>query len=128
MSIAQRIKRLIDEKAGGNQSQFCRDTGVNRGTMNNIVNRNTGVTSETMEKILEAYPMLNARWLITGKGKMWGTESVGELQDELETYRKRVAQLEERLQDEKTLVENLNKLSAFLRADIDRMKKEQGFE
>ena len=126
MSIGERVELLIEKE--GSQAEFIRKTDINRGTIDKLLNRGGGISTPNVEKILLAYPSLNARWLITGEGKMWGSETVGDLQEELEACREELAQVKDQLQDEEELNQNLNKLSSFLRADIDRMKKEQGLE
>lgn len=128
MSIAQRISVLIEKAEKGKQASFSEKTGISASSVNSMLKNQANPRGDTIGQILTAYPTLNARWLITGEGRMWEAEEDVELRKSLEECQEARKAMESQLMDQKVLVENLNKLSAFLRADIDRMKKEQGFE
>lgn len=81
MSVATRIKILCERE--GSQSNFAEKTGIQRQTVSRIVNRDTGIRSDTIEAIAVAYPKLNLRWLILGKEPMWlAEEESSETKDE----------------------------------------------
>lgn len=69
MSISQRIKVLCDFE--GSQKNFALKTGIQRQTVNRIVKEDSGLRSDTLVAIFEAYPNLNMHWLMTGIGEMW---------------------------------------------------------
>lgn len=55
----------------GSQKAVAEKTGIKQAVLSAIINRGSQVRSDTLKSILEAYPSLNARWLITGQGDMW---------------------------------------------------------
>lgn len=72
MSVADRIKTLCEIE--GSQSNFAEKTGIQRQTVSRVVNRGTGIRSDTIEAIAIAYPKLNLRWLLLGEEPMWREE------------------------------------------------------
>lgn len=44
--------------------------GLSKGLLSNAFSKKQGLTTSTMERLLTAYPMLNANWLIVGQGQM----------------------------------------------------------
>lgn len=50
--------------------QVNRNAGLCQGLLTNAFNKKQGLTTSTLERLLLAYPMLNANWLIVGQGKM----------------------------------------------------------
>ncbi len=50
--------------------QVNRAAGLCQGLLSNAFSKRQGLTTSTLERLLLAYPMLNANWLITGQGKM----------------------------------------------------------
>lgn len=69
MSIADRINTLIE--LAGSQTKFARSANVSVQTIAKISNQGGFVRSDTLEAILNSYPNLNARWLLTGVGEIW---------------------------------------------------------
>lgn len=50
--------------------QVNRTSGLCQGLLSNALSKKQGLTTSTLERLLLAYPMLNANWLITGQGQM----------------------------------------------------------
>lgn len=50
--------------------QVNRASGLCQGLLSNALSKKQGLTTSTLERLLLAYPMLNANWLITGQGQM----------------------------------------------------------
>ena len=50
--------------------QVNRTSGLCQGLLTNAFSKKQGLTTSTLERLLIAYPMLNANWLITGQGEM----------------------------------------------------------
>jgi len=84
MSVAIRIKILCDRE--GSQSNFAEKTGIQRQTVSRIVNRGTGIRSDTIEAIAIAYPKLNLRWLVLGEEPMWLAEAESSSPNEQEKH------------------------------------------
>ncbi len=55
----------------GSQTKFSSKTGIQRQTVSRIISEESGMRSDTLLSIHEAYPSLNIHWLITGTGEMW---------------------------------------------------------
>ena len=69
MSLAERLKKVIDEE--GSQKQFCEKTGIKQTAVSRIINSDSGLRSQTLEQIAKAFPTLNLRWLLLGDGPQW---------------------------------------------------------
>lgn len=50
--------------------QVNRTAGLCQGLLTNAFSKKQGLTTSTLERLLLAYPMLNANWLIVGQGEM----------------------------------------------------------
>lgn len=72
MTITDRIALLISE-LGENTNSFSNKIGVSQSTIATALKRNKGVNSDLIEKIFNAYPMVNNDWLLTGIGDIFKT-------------------------------------------------------
>ncbi len=54
--------------------QVNKDSGLCKGLLINAFTNQRGLTTSTLEAILNAYPQLNANWLIVGRGEMLNAE------------------------------------------------------
>jgi transcriptional regulator with XRE-family HTH domain len=52
-------------------SELARKTGLSSQYISNVLKRDGDMTNSYLASILNAYPTLNARWLLTGEGDMW---------------------------------------------------------
>lgn len=66
MTVKERIKRFIEFK-GITTYAFEKECGFSKGFVKNIVST---IGVDKLERILSAYPDLNANWLIRGVGEM----------------------------------------------------------
>ena len=66
--MKERILQFIDYK-GFSKSKFYRETGLSNG----ILDKKSGLTLDSIEKIYSKYPEINIEWLLTGKGEMLKT-------------------------------------------------------
>lgn len=65
--VTQRIMNLMHlEKIS--QIEFARRTKLNKATVNNYLKKSTEPKFNALNKILLAFPKMNARWFITGEG------------------------------------------------------------
>lgn len=71
--IMVRLQEFI-EHMGLTVYQVNRASGLCQGLLSNAFGKKQGLTTSTLERLLIAYPMLNANWLITGQGQMLLTE------------------------------------------------------
>lgn len=63
--MKERILQFIDYK-GFSKRKFYAETGLSNG----ILDKTSGLSVETLEKIYSVFPEINLEWLITGKGEM----------------------------------------------------------
>ncbi|MBR3027041.1 MAG: hypothetical protein IKH58_02785 [Bacteroidales bacterium] len=54
--------------------QVNKDSGLCKGLLINAFTNQRGLTTSTLEAILNTYPQLNANWLIVGRGEMLNPE------------------------------------------------------
>ncbi|MHC1707401.1 MAG: helix-turn-helix domain-containing protein [Bacteroidales bacterium] len=73
MPVGQQLELMIHELRI-TQSEFAKQTGLSKQTVNNIISGRHVTKSDVLEKILQAYPDLNITWLLNGKGNMWTTQ------------------------------------------------------
>ena len=55
------------EYLGVGQNKFAQNVGLSAGYVNNL---GENISSRSLNKILNVYPQLNEKWLLTGKGEM----------------------------------------------------------
>ena len=65
----ERLKSWM-EKEGLKSSAFADIIGVNRATISHILSGRNKPSIDFLEKLLNAYPDINANWLISGIGYM----------------------------------------------------------
>ena len=64
-----RLKNWM-ESEGLKSSQLADNIGVNRATISHILSGRNKPSIDFLQKLLSAYPNINANWLITGIGYM----------------------------------------------------------
>lgn len=67
--VNQRIKSII-EVYSLNQKQFAETIGVAQTTISSFFIRGSKPSSDILEQIVLKFPQIDARWLLTGEGKM----------------------------------------------------------
>ena len=67
--IMERLQQFI-QHMNLSVYQVNRTAGLCQGLLTNAFNKKQGLTTSTLERLLLAYPMLNANWLIIGQGEM----------------------------------------------------------
>lgn len=58
------------QRMGLTMYQINKEAGLCKGLLINAYSKHQGLTTSTLEAILNAYPQLNANWLISGRGEM----------------------------------------------------------
>lgn len=132
MSISERIKALSE--FAGSQTKLANKAGVHNAVISRIINVNTTtIRSDTLEALTKVYPNLNARWLLTGKGKMWLDQSeVAVLQepDYASQYETVQEQMEKRIEalDRLTLMQDqrIADLERAIRHECPELAKKLG--
>ena len=57
-------------------TKFADEIGVQRSSISHILSGRNKPSYDFIEKMLSAYPEINAQWLITGKGEMYNNTSI----------------------------------------------------
>ncbi len=92
--MKDRIKKIIDYK-GISAGELAEITGVQRSNISHIFNGRNKPGAQFIENFLNAFPEINARWLLTGNGSMLtensdvtesGRQPVTEVKSEPEVY------------------------------------------
>ena len=68
-AILDRLQQFMDHM-GLSAYQINKDAGLAKGLITNAINKKLGLTTSTLESLLNAFPQLNANWLIVGRGPM----------------------------------------------------------
>lgn len=105
-AILQRLQRFMDHM-GLSAYQINKDAGLAKGLITNALSKGLGLTSGTLEALLNTYPQLDANWLITGRGEMLITKATG---DTHQTSKQHLQDLQQ-LQD--TCVELVRQIQAM---------------
>ncbi len=71
--ILVRLQQFIDHEHL-TAYQVNKDSGLCKGLLINAFANQRGLTTSTLEAILNTYPQLNANWLIVGRGEMLNPE------------------------------------------------------
>jgi len=75
--LVDRLSKYM-ECSGLSANKLTVDAGLSVGLIGKAMNNRTGINSDSIEKILRAFPDLNPTWLLTGKGEMTLTEKDSE--------------------------------------------------
>lgn len=67
--MKERIKKYMDHK-GLSAAELADIIGVQRSNLSHILTGRNNPGASFIEKLLQTYPELDARWLITGEGDM----------------------------------------------------------
>lgn len=71
--ILARLQQFMDHE-NLTAYQVNKDSGLCKGLLINAFTNQRGLTTSTLEAILNTYPQLNANWLIVGRGEMLNAE------------------------------------------------------
>ena len=87
------LSQLIDYYADGNQSDFCRKTGIDKSCLSRMLSGKANVTDRQMYKVMAAIP--EARAFIEGRSSLpkpkSATEIIRDLEAEVEALKKDIA-------------------------------------
>ena len=67
--MRDRLKQVIDYY-NISVRKFSIQIGISEGTIRKIMNDNSGIQSNNLQKIANFYPEINIDWLVTGRGEM----------------------------------------------------------
>ncbi len=67
MRVGDRLKEYL-ELQKVSRKDFAEAIGVNYNSLSRMLTEGRSMQTDTIEKVLQYFPNLNARWLITGEG------------------------------------------------------------
>lgn len=114
----------------GSQKAFAETAGLKASTYSDYESRGVEPTVGVIGKIIEAFPEINVRWLVTGKGEPLASsvaEESAEYKASQEIDLDLLHQLEDRLKERHELIrriEELEKRLADLEADLKASRQE----
>lgn len=68
--MQHRLNTLIDYHTDGNRTEFAELVGWSRPYLSKLL-RGEGWGIAPVLRLVERFPSVDARWLLTGEGKMW---------------------------------------------------------
>ncbi len=118
LTVNERIKSLKNNTKKSTE-EFAKFIQTPYGTLNGVIGtRKSSPSYAVLFAIIKAYPNLNARWLITGDGEMWGDKNVGSTihneKREMEILTGRLAEMEKNYEGLQTTEKELNELKEVL--------------
>jgi len=73
--MTERIRKIIETERL-NSALFAEKIGVSPGAISNVLRGRNKAGNKVLKNILDAFPELNAEWLISGKNPMYSHEKI----------------------------------------------------
>lgn len=108
MSINERVKAVLEQEH--NQTVFAKKTGLTTATVSRMVNHQGQIKSDTIEAILQAYPTLNARWLLTGQSPMWLDQAPVDDQQNSQVLLEEIEDLRRKLEEKDAFIDRISRM------------------
>ena len=99
--------------------QVNKEAGLCKGLLLNAYAKHQGLTTSTLEAVLNAYPSLNANWLICGRGEMLNAESTASVNSPTDVTQQHIADLDQIQQQAVTLIRTIQELKQRTQAEAD---------
>ena len=96
-TFSERLQIFMDNK-GLNDNKMTVKAGLSIGQLGKARNGTKGLNSASIEKILYAYPDLDANWLLTGEGEMLKSEKSKQTPEVQEIHHPRSVEKKEAMQ------------------------------
>lgn len=77
MNERERLLKIIAEE-GMTAKQFAEESGIQAGTISNIVNGRNNPSLDVMQRVLNRFRTINSDWLILGIGHMYRTTNTAQ--------------------------------------------------
>lgn len=71
--MRERIQKIIDAE-GITAAEFADMIGVQRSNVSHVLNGRNNPGFSFIQKVLETFPKVNSRWLLTGEGELYNNE------------------------------------------------------
>lgn len=124
VDLVERIERIVSFYCVSGR-QFAAQCRVPVTTMNSILTKKSSPRAEILNSILDAYPSVDAEWLLTGRGEMLVDDNAAtslELMSTYSTTMKEKRLLEHKIEElqarNEMLTKTIENLSQALNADV----------
>ena len=115
--ILIRLQQFIDQMQL-TVYQVNKEAGLCKGLLINAYTKHQGLTATTLEAILNAYPQLNANWLICGRGEMLNAVS-SDAPGQADATQSHLHDLDKLQQDCVSLIKSIQEMKQRAQADAD---------
>lgn len=115
--ILIRLQQFIDQMQLTTY-QVNKEAGLCKGLLINAYTKHQGLTATTLEAILNAYPQLNANWLICGRGEMLNAV-VGDSPSQTDATQSHMRDLDKLQQDCVSLIKSIQEMKQRAQAEAD---------
>jgi len=105
-------------------NKFSVNVGVSNSYFNKMAKMGSSVGSDILEKIIRAYPELNANWLIAGSGEMFLDKNTGEVLPSEEMLPAKERLLLNMLKEKYAKIDELNQQIGRLEQQIISLKND----
>lgn len=128
-SLSDRLTQIRVTYCDNKTRLFAQKTGINENMLGNYCSGLRTPGKKTLEKILAAFPAINADWLLMGKGQMLSTStpvSEGTAKEERkqsEAAEGQVAILRELLREKDERIERITAENARLRMQLQQERE-----
>lgn len=79
MTLIDRLQKYMEYKSL-NANRMTKEAGLSIGLIGRAISKYQGLSSETIEKLLNTYTDLSAEWLLVGRGDMLNKDFSGEIE------------------------------------------------
>lgn len=123
--LRERLQKFMADK-GLSVNALAKEINMQTRTLNNQIKTETAISALTLLEILFQYPELSAEWLMREKGAMYDEKSVNiaENTSSVETFVKRIADLEGVVEAQKKAIAALEKVVAAQDREIESLNME----
>lgn len=123
--LRERLQKFMADK-GLSVNALAKEINMQTRTLNNQIKTETAISALTLLEILFQYPELSAEWLMREKGVMYDEKSVNiaENTSSVETFVKRIADLEGVVEAQKKAIAALEKVVAAQEREIESLNME----
>ena len=128
--MKERIIQFLSEN-NLTSTKFADVIGVQRSSISHILSGRNKPSFDFIEKMLLAYPELNAQWLITGKGNMFSNQSLLFSKDEDQSQNNltpRESNIQNLIKEEPAIVDSEQELDNIQNKELKSNKMQDDIE
>lgn len=127
-NISKIKKRILEHiySIGLNKRQFYIKTGI----ANGVLDKETGLTEENIDKYISTFPEISLEWLFRGKGRMLliKKENNRENKESAGNNSERLQELKSALKDKERIIKMLEEENLRLKKDADTLETAMDYQ